>query len=138
MSLIVLDASVAVRLYVAHPDTAAAQRLAVESECISPGLVRLEMANALRRYVQAGIMSSVDAHRALAHVEQAVRVVSETPQMALSALEIALEHSDPVYDCCYLALALNERAALATADRKLAARAGKLGIPVVKLEPVQR
>ena len=48
MSLIVLDASVVVRLYVAHPDTAAAQRLAVESECISPGLVRLEMANALR------------------------------------------------------------------------------------------
>ena len=137
MSLIVLDASVAVRLYVAHPDTAAAQRLAVESECISPGLVRLEMANALRRYVQAGIVSSVDARRALAHVEQAVRVVSETPEMALSVLEIALQHSHSVYDCCYLALAVNERAALATADRKLAALAGKLGIPVVKLEQAQ-
>ena len=138
MSVIVLDASVAVRLYVAHPDTAAAQRLAVESECISPGLVRLEMANALRRYVQAGIVSSVDARRALAHLEQAVRVISETTEMGLSALEIALEHSHSVYDCCYLALALNDLAALATADRKLAALAGKLGIPVVKLEPAQR
>jgi len=134
VSLIVLDASVVVRLYVAHPDTAAAQTLAVESECISPGLVRLEMANALRRYVQAGVVSSVDARRALAHIDQAVKVLSETAELAQSALEIALEHSHSVYDCCYLALARSEHAALATADRKLAALAGELGITVVKLE----
>ena len=37
------------------------------------------------------------------------------------AIDLALARSQPVYDCTYLALALDRREPLATADRRMAA-----------------
>jgi predicted nucleic acid-binding protein len=48
---------------------------------------------------------------------------------------VAILQSHKVYDCLYLALALERREPLATADRRLAAVAGTLGLDAVLVEP---
>ena len=45
------------------------------------------------------------------------------------ALALAIELGHPAYDCAYLALALQRRSRLVTADRRLLARVGERGPP---------
>lgn len=60
------------------------------------------------------------------------------PALHRAALDLATRLDHPVYDCLYLALALDRGAALATADRRFAAaitRAGALPAPRLLTPP---
>ena len=50
-------------------------------------------------------------------------------------MTIALDTLTPVYDCLYISLALDRNDRIATADRRLAAVAGRLGVGTVLIEP---
>jgi predicted nucleic acid-binding protein len=50
------------------------------------------------------------------------------------AVALALDNRHPVYDCLYLALAIERREPLLTADRKLAELARGSGVDAVLLE----
>jgi predicted nucleic acid-binding protein len=52
------------------------------------------------------------------------------------AVRLALEWQHPVYDCLYIALALERREPIATADRKLALLAEKtcIGAELIKAD----
>ena len=84
----------------------------------------------------AGILSketSADqAGRALTH---AIAIVALEPveDLAAQALRIAIERDHPVYDCCYVALAMRDSVPLVTADRRLAALAEQAGVTVEML-----
>lgn len=52
------------------------------------------------------------------------------------AMSLALRMRHSVYVCLYLALALERRETLITADRRLAALAGTLNIPTELIEPI--
>jgi predicted nucleic acid-binding protein len=111
----VVDASVAVKWLIDEEHTALAGALS-NRQMSAPSLLRIECANALLRRARAGDIPApaVPAKvRALRLVP--VRLVpSERYLEGAIALATELRHS--IYDCLYLALALDKRAPLVTAD----------------------
>jgi predicted nucleic acid-binding protein len=111
----VVDASVAVKWLIDEEHSALAGALS-DRQMSAPSLLLIECANALLRRARAGDIPApaVPAKvRALRLVP--VRLVpSERYLEGAIALATELDHS--IYDCLYLALALNERAPLVTAD----------------------
>jgi predicted nucleic acid-binding protein len=116
-SQIVVDASIAVKWLIAEEHSALAQALS-DRQMAAPSLLPLECANALLRRARAGhlpaeaVLGKVRALR-LAPVRL---VPTERYLEAAIALATGLRHA--LYDCLYLALALDERAPLVTADRR--------------------
>jgi predicted nucleic acid-binding protein len=112
---IVVDASVAVKWLIDEEHSALAGALS-DRQMSAPSLLLIECANALLRRARAGDIPAPAVPtkvRALWLVP--VRLVpSERYLEGAIALATELRHS--IYDCLYLALALDERAPLVTAD----------------------
>lgn len=119
---VVVDASVVVKWYVEEPDAEAARRLLQERPAfLAPDLLWCELASAFRAKVRRGSITSREALMLLgAALDAAVETVP-TRELTMEAGHLALQLSHPIYDCMYLALAIREGIALATADRWLAA-----------------
>ena len=115
---VVVDASVAMKWLVEEPGTAWAKSLAgPDTVLIAPELFLSECGNALWRLTRTGVLSEAeqqDAHGDLAAAPVAILACSLA--LHAEALRIATRLRHPVYDCLYLALALDRGAALATAD----------------------
>ena len=91
-----------------------------DRELIAPDLIVAEFANVLWKKVQRDGCSEAHAKAILeAFAIDAPRLVDAAP-LAHRALELALRLREPVYDCLYLAAAIEAEAALVTADRGLA------------------
>lgn len=126
---IVLDASalVACLLGEAHAEEALA-RLGAARTRFAPELITAEVASALQKRARRGDLTAKEAR--LKRRESQLLPLHVVPMRSLDerALElgIALDHS--VYDCFYLALAIDKECAVLTADRHLAAAAGKAGL----------
>ena len=75
------------------------------------------------------------ARAALSCWSISLRDVVPNEQLLPEAIRLALANQHPVYDCLYLALAIERREPLATADRRLAAVAATIGIEAVLVEP---
>lgn len=113
----VLDASVVLKLLVPEEDSAAAEALLdAYPAFFAPPLLRAEVPNSLWKRVRRGLLSDTEAQDALDALESLPFRYVE-PQAAL-ALELALILRHPVYDCQYLALALERQVTLITADRR--------------------
>ena len=126
----VVDASVAAKWYFPEAGQASAASLLADQndgrrELIAPDLIELELANVLWKKVRLRECSEENAYEVLALWD------SDRPRLVGSrwlverALELGLRLDHPVYDCLYVAAAIEYEAALATADRRLerAARA---------------
>jgi predicted nucleic acid-binding protein len=59
-------------------------------------------------------------------------ILLDSPSLDTSALGLALAHGHPVYDCLYLALALERRCDLITADERFF-RAMRVSLPCIRL-----
>ncbi len=135
-SAVVLDASVAVRWVVPERGSDAAAALLDEPRTwLAPRLLVTEVASALRRKVAGHELTAPVAIGALAAIVDAVGdgVIRLADDEALigSALSLALALERKLPDCLYLALAEREGAALATADKALAAMARGRGVVVL-------
>lgn len=120
MSRFVVDASVAVKWVVPeiHAD-AAARLLARDDELLVPDLFFAEIANVFWKRVQRGQDQPERARMALeALVAQPLQVHASAALIA-NAFAIALETKRAVYDCIYLALAVEHQCQMVTADEKL-------------------
>ena len=106
--------------------------VAAESVRTAPSLLAVEVGNAIWQNVRSGALSADQAGRALTH---AIAIVALEPveDLAAQALRIAIERDHPVYDCCYVALAMRDSVPLVTADRRLAALAEQAGVTVEML-----
>lgn len=122
---IVIDASVAVKWVLDEPRTEAALTLR-DRQLIAPALWLAEAANALWRHVRLGELTSDEALARLSELE--VAPVASTPiePYVSKALALAVEANHPVYDCVYLALALQRHTHVVTDDRRFAAAAARL------------
>jgi predicted nucleic acid-binding protein len=116
---IVVDSSVALKWVLDEPESEAALSLRGE-ELIAPGFWLAEAANALWRHARLG---QITAEQALALYDD----LADAPVVSLpieprvrQALELAIEMDHPIYDCLYLAVALNHRTEVVTADRRFA------------------
>lgn len=117
----VVDASVAVKWVVPEGLSDNADRiLASEEELLAPDLLLVEAANALWKKVRRHELSPGEADRALGVILSSGLVIRPTRPLLTRALVMAVRLQHPVYDCVYLALAERERAALVTADERLA------------------
>ena len=115
----VIDASVAAAIILHLPWSAAARvAIAAEKRLLAPVVFPVEIANTIWRSVRAGQLVAGSAANALSTACAIVEIRSDD-RLIESALQLALRHMHPVYDCLYLALAKAEDTVLLTADRRL-------------------
>ena len=118
--MIVLDASAVLELLLSTPRGAkVAARIAPPTESLhAPHLLDVEVAQVLRRYDSAGVLSAAEGERALEDL--AALDVSRYAHDLLLPRIWALRANATAYDACYLALAEVLAAPLVTCDGRLA------------------
>jgi predicted nucleic acid-binding protein len=121
----VVDASVALKWYFPEPGAEAADRVLAAAidgsrELLAPDWIVAEFANVLWKKVRREECGAEQAEQVLeAFGIDAPRLVASVP-LAPRALELALRLGEAVYDCLYLAAAIEAGACLVTADARLA------------------
>jgi predicted nucleic acid-binding protein len=120
----VVDASVAVKWVIGEPGEDAAARLATRS-LSAPDILLAECASALWSKVRRREIDEDEATAALVALADAPVVMTATPVLVADALRLAVLLAHPIYDCLYLALSLQTRAPLVTADRHFATAVGR-------------
>ncbi len=102
----------------------AAARLATRS-LSAPDILLAECASALWAKVRRRELAEDEATAALAAVGDAPVVMTAIPVLVADALRLGLLLAHPIYDCLYLALSLQTRTPLVTADRRFAVATGR-------------
>lgn len=127
----VVDASVAVKLFVPEALSAEAQavfaRFAQENdaELIVPDLFFAECANVFWKWVQRSAYPAKAAQEHLRDLTGLGLTAVPIQVLAEDALDIALKHRVTAYDACYIAAAAQLRFPLITADEKLVGQVAK-------------
>lgn len=127
--MLVIDASVMVKLLVDEPLTEAArQAVATRDDCIAPDLIHVEIASALAKKVRLFGLPVAEAMAGLESYGEFIAQIVDSQAYFRDAmsLSIAIDHS--LFDCLYLALAIDRRCPLLTADVKFADRATAAGL----------
>jgi predicted nucleic acid-binding protein len=127
----VVDASVALKWYFDEDGSAAADRLLAQQaqgacDLLAPDLVVSEFANALWKKIRRGECDRPTAEGILQLWETDRPELVASSLLAGRALALAVELEHSVYDCLYLAAAIDHEAGFATADRRLARAARDL------------
>jgi predicted nucleic acid-binding protein len=138
---LVVDASVGLKWVVDEPGSDAAAALVAGRALITSALFWAEAANALATKERRGELNRAgldDAWRDLAQAP--LEAAPLDPPGAMAALALAAELRHPVYDCCYLALALARGTTVVTADqrfRRLVEPHATLAARVVHLDKLE-
>jgi predicted nucleic acid-binding protein len=128
VSLVVVDASVAAKWFLpakGEPLTAEAldlfrQYARQDIRFIVPDLFWAELANVLWKAVRLGRFPKVSAETALAYLTDCEFATVPSRTLLHSAFQIATAFERTVYDSLYVALAIQSKAKLITADERLA------------------
>ena len=119
MKTVVVDASVAVKWFVPELDSAIAmQYLDGHRKLVAPGLIHAEIANVMWKLRHRGLLERDAALGIVAHFLSLPLEIHHSESIIAPALEIALATKCTVYDCLYLALAIDLDAIVVTADRR--------------------
>lgn len=127
----VVDASVAVKLFVPEALSAEAQAVFVRfaqengAELIVPDLFFVECANVFWKWVRRSAYPAKAAQEHLRDLTGLGLTAVPTQVLAEDALDIALKHRITAYDACYIAAAAQLRLPLITADEKLVGQVAK-------------
>ena len=123
---VVVDASVALKWYVAEDDSNVALALLNSGErLIAPDLVVAELCNAAWRLIRRGELRREQLAIIASGASAAFATLYGAAQLAPRAAAIALELDHPVHDCFYLALSEAQNVPLVSADRRLIAKTGR-------------
>jgi predicted nucleic acid-binding protein len=120
---LVVDASVAVKWILPEPEHEQADAIlrAYQDEkldLLAPYLLVSEVANVLWKRLRRGELSAGAASRCFEQLLRNCPLLVDSPAVSLAALELAAAHGRTVYDCLYLAWALEQRCDLVTADER--------------------
>jgi predicted nucleic acid-binding protein len=115
---VIIDASVALKWTIEEEDSAAALRLLAEDSLAAPDLFWIECANVLWTKARRGQISSDDARAALAAILAAPVDCAPSRDLSDTAQAIAFDLDDAVYDCVYLAVAMERNAVFVTSDAR--------------------
>lgn len=120
MSQLVIDASVAIKLFISEDGSReAASTVKKADELLAPDLLLAEVGNILWKYVRRDDLAKNDAQQILADMLQMPIQFRATSELLESALKLAIETDRTVYDCLYVALAVQSKCVLLTADERL-------------------
>ena len=131
----ILDASVASHWFADTEFSSAAAPFRWREDLVAPEFLLVETANVLYKRVRAGQIASDKCVGSIAVLRESMAELTADNELLTRAIELALEWRHPVYDCLYLALAIERREPLATADRRMSALAQKLNIETHLIEP---
>jgi predicted nucleic acid-binding protein len=125
MSIWVVDTSALIRLYVPDgplPDnleTCIESAWRAESNLLAPELLLAEAGQVLRKKELAGFLQPAEG-------DEIIQAICSLPitwighaDLLPSAIQIARDHELTVYDALFLALAMDRKAGLVTADKQL-------------------
>ena len=134
----VVDASVAVKLYLAEPlATEAATLFGLLTDPVNvfhvPDLFYVECANIFWKYVQRRLATATQATGSLTSLKALPLQHTPTVDLVDEALTLAVAHGITAYDACYVALAQRRSLPLLTADQKLQQKLATTGLPVTWL-----
>lgn len=102
-----------------HWSDEASRLLEAEATVIAPELLFAEVCNALRAAHRRGDIGPQDLADAIDALKAApIAVPFSTRQLAASSTRLAVDLDHPVYDCFYLALAIQEQYRVVTADAR--------------------
>lgn len=121
MSLYVVDASIAIKLFVPEVHSASAIRFFSDAhELIVPEFMLAEVANIVwKKATLLGELTESEAEIIVDAVKELPLGYYYTSSLIANALKIAMTTKRSVYDSLYLALARKEGCQLMTDDRKL-------------------
>ena len=121
----VVDASVAAKWYFPETGTRAATKVLTEAaagerELLAPDLLVAEFANLVWKKVRLDECRPEEARAILGFFDTDLPRLIESKLLVARALDLALRLDHAVYDCLYLAAAIDYEARLVTADAELA------------------
>jgi predicted nucleic acid-binding protein len=120
----VLDASVAVKWVLVESNTDKARHLRDASrqgqhELIAPDWFLTEVTNILGKAAARKMITAAEARQGYSEIVADMPNLHPTLPLLNVAFDLALQHQRAVYDCLYVALALQEKCQLITADESL-------------------
>jgi predicted nucleic acid-binding protein len=128
LTVIVLDASVALKLVTPEPGSFEARTiLDRDDERIAPDWLMVEVTSALANKVRYEGMDMSRATAALRALPLFVDRTVETAPMLEEALRLSVDVQHALYDCLYLLVALKENSRVLTADDGLVKAAQRAG-----------
>jgi predicted nucleic acid-binding protein len=133
----VLDCSVAAKWVLSEPGRAAALELferyaSGQVLLIAPDILLAEFASLVAKRNRRKQISAGQAHEAFSLMTKSAPKLFDTRPRLSRALDLSLQHQLSLWDCVYLALALEHDCPVLTADLRLF-RAGRSGHPSVRL-----
>jgi predicted nucleic acid-binding protein len=133
----VLDCSVAAKWVLPEPDRAPAlvlfERYASgEILLIAPDLLLAEFASLIAKHNRRRQISAEQARTALSLIAKCLPRLFETPPRLFRAFDLSLKFQLSLWDCVYLALAIEHECPVITADQRLF-RSMKGAHPAVRL-----
>lgn len=131
----IVDANIAVYWFVPGPCTEGAEEILRRPDLKAPALIRIEAANALLAYLRKELIQVDQLFDALDELNVYIGEFVSDGDLLSPATEIALADNHKIYDCLYLALAMQRREPLATADRRLAALARLHDVETELIQP---
>jgi len=131
----IVDTSVASHWFVDTEFSRSAAPYRERRDLSAPAFLVLETANVLYKRSRRGDLPPHRCSESILLLRAIVSTWIEDETLVEEAIRIAVERLHPVYDCLYLALALQRHEPLVTADRRLAAKARDLAIETELIEP---
>jgi predicted nucleic acid-binding protein len=116
---LVVDASVAIKWFAPEPLAEAAAELRREPELVAPDFLLVEIANVFWKRMRRGGADLAGSLSDLRLLQAGVPELVESSVLLADALELAEQLDHPVYDCLYVALAVQEDTSVVTADHRL-------------------
>ncbi len=123
MRRLVIDANVAAKWYLPESDSAAAEKLLeLDAEFHAPAFLQTEFASIFWKHSIMQRTSIVAWRFSRAQLKKVIPNWHPDELLHDQALELAIAHKHHVFDCIYLALAIQLDGAVVTADRQFLAR----------------
>ncbi len=120
---LVVDASVALKWFVAEPGSVQARALlSDQTALLAPDLVIAEVCNGAWRLARLGVLGAAQCEAIASEIAGLFDRISALGPLAARASVVARVLDHPVYDCFYVALAERDGGRLVTADRRFAER----------------
>lgn len=122
--LLVVDCSVAAKWVLPEPDRDKAMRLLEQAEdgelaLIAPDLVLAEFASLVARRVRRRQLSASQAEEAFELMRESAPQLYDTQSLLPAALHLSVGHQLSLWDCVYVALAIEHGCSMITSDRRL-------------------
>lgn len=122
MKRVIVDASVAIKWFMAEDDSAAAHNfLSTRLEFWAPDLLRLEIASGMWKNWRKKLASAEQVRSAIAALDRTIAVWQESSRLIDHAVDLSLALDHGIYDCIYLSLAQATAIPVVTADKRMLA-----------------